>query len=121
MRKRAASGRGAVHRTVTTPRKAVQAPLPQEEPAEFDGHSHAAAAAEAAAEAAEEASDMSQGDQEDDPFPVEPLQSPAKESAGNWKPYKKPKNVRSLDLDTICMSLAKKPKPAPMKEPDPPQ
>ncbi len=88
----------------------MQAPLPlPEEPADSDVHG------DATAEPAEHGSDMSQGEPGVDPFSVEPLQSPAKGSAGNWEPYKKPKNVRSLDLDTICMSQAKKPRAAKME------
>ena len=114
VRKRAASGKGPAQRILTTPKKAVQAPLP-EEPAESDESSHAAA------EAVENESDMSQGEVEEDPFPVEPLQSPARDAAGKWEPYKKPKNVRSLDLDCICMTQPKKPRTASVVESDSPQ
>ncbi len=56
-----------------------------------------------ALEAVHASSEMSQCDPEDDPFPAEELQSPTKEPTIQWLPYKKPKGIKSLDLDTLLI------------------
>ena len=97
VQKTSGAGIAAKHKTLAPlQRKAVQM-LQHSEPAEAESLNPNAH------EAVHASSTMSQCDPEDDPFPAEELQSPTKEPIMQWLPYKKPKGIKSLDLDTLLI------------------
>ncbi|CAL8468273.1 g7813 [Coccomyxa elongata] len=99
--KRAGAGIAANHKMLAPLQKKAAQLLQHSDPAEAERIDPSAV------EPVDASSEVSQCDPEEDPFPVEELHSPTKEPTAQWQPYKKPKDIKSLDLDTILIPQPK--------------
>ncbi len=100
--KRAGAGIAANHKLLAPLQNKAAQMLQHSEPAEAERIDPSAV------EPVDASLEVSQCDPEEDLFPVEELHSPPKEPTAQWQPYKKPKDIKSLDLDTILIPQPEK-------------